>query len=167
MKQTDQLRRRQQVANKPPQIFQPPYKRAEIKEDIQRQMEFAFEDMYTEERSMNYPCFDSTKHKRAFSDKISVISWHFSFINYIYVFSKLQLFVVLGIKGDLVVPLVPEPLPDLPTGSEDHELDVTLDEVAPPLSENTEPDGGKGAGTSQQESPTQGERPVMSTLYEK
>lgn len=55
MKQTDQLRRRQQVANMPPQIFQPPYKRAEMKEDIQRQMEFAFEDMYTEERSMNYP----------------------------------------------------------------------------------------------------------------
>lgn len=53
MKQTDQLRRRQQVAKMPPQIFQPLYKRAEMKEDFQRQMEFAFEDMYTEERSMN------------------------------------------------------------------------------------------------------------------
>lgn len=66
-----------------------------------------------------------------------------------------------------MVPLVPEPLPDLPAGSEDHELDVTLDEVAPPLSENTEADSEKGAGTSQQDSPTRGERPVMSMLYEK
>ena len=53
MQQTDQLRRRQQVAKMPPQIFQPLYKRAETKEDFQRQMEFAFEHMYTEERSMN------------------------------------------------------------------------------------------------------------------
>lgn len=37
----------------PPQIFQPPYKRAEMKEDFQRQMEFAFKDAYTEEKSMN------------------------------------------------------------------------------------------------------------------
>lgn len=64
-----------------------------------------------------------------------------------------------------MVPLVPEPLPDLPAGREDHELDVTLDEAAPPLSENAEADGEEGAaGTSQRESPTRGERPGMSTL---
>lgn len=53
MQQTDLLRRRHQVAKMPPQIFQPLYKRTEMKEDFQRQMEFAFEDMYTRERSMN------------------------------------------------------------------------------------------------------------------
>lgn len=73
----------------PPQIFQPPYKRAEMKEDIQRQMEFAFEDMYTEERSMNYPCFDSTKTTKEHFLAISVISWHSSFIHYIYSFLRL------------------------------------------------------------------------------
>lgn len=66
-----------------------------------------------------------------------------------------------------MVPLVPEPLPDLPAASEDRELDVTLDEAAPPLSENTEADGEKGAGTSRQESQTRGERAARSTLYEK
>lgn len=55
MQQTDQLRRRQKVAKMPPQIFQPLYKRAEMEEDLQRQMEFAFEDMCTEERSRS--CF--------------------------------------------------------------------------------------------------------------
>lgn len=54
-----------------------------------------------------------------------------------------------------MVQLVPEPLPEMPTGSQDHELDVTLDEVAPPLSENSQPDTGKGRS---QESSTQGER---------
>lgn len=69
MQQTDQLRRRQKMAKMPPQIFQPLYKRVEIKEDFQRQMEFAFEDMYTEEQSMN--CFHAltaeNTSKRAFS----------------------------------------------------------------------------------------------------
>lgn len=51
MQQIDLLRRRQQVSQMPPQIFQPLYKRQEIKEDLQREMEFAFEDMYTGERS--------------------------------------------------------------------------------------------------------------------
>lgn len=36
-----------------------------------------------------------------------------------------------GVKGDLVVQLVPEPLPALSTGSQDQELDVTQDEVPP------------------------------------
>lgn len=51
MQQTDLLRRRQQVSQMPPQIFQPLYKRQEVREDLQREMEFAFEDMYTGERS--------------------------------------------------------------------------------------------------------------------
>ena len=50
MQQTDLLRRRQQVSQMPPQIFQPLYKRQEMREDFQREMEFAFEDMYTGER---------------------------------------------------------------------------------------------------------------------
>ncbi|XP_074534904.1 uncharacterized protein cep295 isoform X2 [Halichoeres trimaculatus] len=84
MQQTDLLRRRQQVALMPPQIFQPLYKRQEMREDFQRELEFAFEDMYTGERR---------------------------------------------VKGDLVVQLVPEPLPALSTGSQDRELDVTQDEL--------------------------------------
>lgn len=53
--------------------------------------------------------------------------------------------------------LVPEPLPDLSAGGQDQELDVTLDEVAPSSSENTQPDTEQGAGTSEQESLAQGE----------
>lgn len=85
------------------------------------------------------------------------------FFYYIYsfkMFLKLQLFVVLGVKGDLVVQLVPEPLPDLSPGSQDQELDVTLDDVAPPMSENTQPDTEQGARTSEQELSTQGKRPL-------
>lgn len=44
MQQRDLLRRRQQM-------FQPLYKRSELEEDFQRQMEFAFEDVYPGERS--------------------------------------------------------------------------------------------------------------------
>ncbi|XP_023266066.1 centrosomal protein of 295 kDa-like [Seriola lalandi dorsalis] len=50
MQQTDLLRRRQLVSQMPAQIFQPLYKRQETREDFQREMEFAFEDMYTGER---------------------------------------------------------------------------------------------------------------------
>nr|XP_040030601.1 uncharacterized protein cep295 isoform X2 [Gasterosteus aculeatus aculeatus] len=85
MQQTDLLRRRQQVSQMPPQIFQPLLKRQETREDFQREMEFAFEDMYTGERR---------------------------------------------VKGDVVVQLVPEPLPALSTSSHDQELDVSLDEIA-------------------------------------
>lgn len=91
----------------------------------------------------------------------------FSDIYSFYIFSKLQVFIVSGAKGDSVVQLVPERLPDLSTGSQDQELDVTLDEVAPPLSENTQPDTEQGAGTSEEESLTQGERPLMSKPSEK
>ncbi|KAM6931874.1 uncharacterized protein cep295 isoform 2-T2 [Lycodopsis pacificus] len=85
MQQTDLLRRRQQVSQMPAQIFQPLRKRQETREDFQREMEFAFEDMYTGERR---------------------------------------------VKGDLVVQLVPEPLPALSTGSQDQELDVSMDGIA-------------------------------------
>ncbi|XP_071396494.1 uncharacterized protein cep295 [Centroberyx affinis] len=95
MQQTDLLRRRQQVSQMPPQIFQPLYKRQEMRDDCQREMEFAFEDMYTGERR---------------------------------------------VKGDLVLQLVPEPLPAPSTGSQDQELDVTLDEDVTPAAEHTHRD---------------------------
>lgn len=84
----------------------------------------------------------------------------------VYIFTILPLFVHSEVKGDLVVQLVPEPLPDLSADSQDQELDVTLDEVAPPLSENTQPDTEQAAGTSEQESLPQGERNLMSKLSE-
>uniref|UniRef100_UPI003AAB0394 uncharacterized protein cep295 n=1 Tax=Centroberyx gerrardi TaxID=166262 RepID=UPI003AAB0394 len=95
MQQTDLLRRRQQVPQMPPQIFQPLYKRQEMRDDCQREMEFAFEDMYTGERR---------------------------------------------VKGDLVLQLVPEPLPAPSTGSQDQELDVTLDDDVTPAAEHTHRD---------------------------
>ncbi|KAK2846576.1 hypothetical protein Q5P01_009575 [Channa striata] len=106
MQQTDLLRRRQQVSHIPPQIFHPLYKRQEMREDFQKEMEFAFEDMYTGERR---------------------------------------------VKGDLVVQLVPEPLPALSTGSKDQELDVTLDEIATPQTETTQPDTEQEAESTEQE----------------
>ncbi|CAB1349136.1 unnamed protein product [Coregonus sp. 'balchen'] len=86
MHQTDLLRHRQVMAQMPAQIFQLLYKRQEMREDWQRDMEFAFEDMYTGERR---------------------------------------------VKGDLVLQLVPEPLPALSTGSQDE--DLTLEEATPDL----------------------------------
>ncbi|XP_028320737.1 centrosomal protein of 295 kDa [Gouania willdenowi] len=87
MQQSDLLRRRQQVSAMPPQIFLPLYKRQETRDDQQRELEFAFEDMYTGERR---------------------------------------------VKGDLVLQLVPEPLPAASTCSQDQdqELDVTLDDTS-------------------------------------
>ncbi|XP_029373987.1 centrosomal protein of 295 kDa isoform X3 [Echeneis naucrates] len=82
--QTDLLRRRQQLSTISPQLIQPLFKKQEMREDFQRQLEFAFEDMYTGEKR---------------------------------------------VKGDLVVQIMPEPLPALSTGSQDQELDITLDEV--------------------------------------
>ncbi|XP_062275908.1 centrosomal protein of 295 kDa [Scomber scombrus] len=113
MQQTDLLRRRQQVSQMPPQIFQPLYKRQEMREDFQREMEFAFEDMYTGERR---------------------------------------------IKGDLVVQLVPEPLPAPSTGSQDQELDVTLDEIATLDEENAQRRGAEQeAGSTEQETSSHAE----------
>ncbi|XP_070826236.1 uncharacterized protein cep295 [Chaetodon trifascialis] len=110
MQQTDLQRRRQQVSQMPPQIFQPLCKRQETREDFQREMEFAFEDMYTGERR---------------------------------------------VKGDLVVQLVPEPLPALSTGSGDQDLDVTVDESATPGTENIQHDTEQEAGSSEQDASVQ------------
>ncbi|XP_066555356.1 centrosomal protein 295 isoform X2 [Amia ocellicauda] len=87
MQQADLARRRQVVVQMPPQLFVPPYRRQEIKEDWQRDLEIAFEDMYSGDRR---------------------------------------------VKGDLVLRLAPEPLPTLSTGSQDGELDVTLEPVVTP-----------------------------------
>ncbi|XP_061136768.1 centrosomal protein of 295 kDa isoform X2 [Syngnathus typhle] len=50
MQHADMLRRRQQALQIAPQIFQPPHRKQEMKDDFQRDMEVAFEDMYTRER---------------------------------------------------------------------------------------------------------------------
>ncbi|XP_067424365.1 centrosomal protein of 295 kDa isoform X2 [Emydura macquarii macquarii] len=52
MQNMDLARRRQIVAQMPPQLFEPAYRRMEIKEDWQRELEFAFEDMYNGDRKM-------------------------------------------------------------------------------------------------------------------
>ncbi|NXP04618.1 CE295 protein, partial [Thinocorus orbignyianus] len=52
MQNMDRMRRRQIVAQMPPQIFVPAYKRVEIEKERQRELEFAFEDMYSEDRKM-------------------------------------------------------------------------------------------------------------------
>ncbi|XP_075402567.1 centrosomal protein of 295 kDa isoform X2 [Tenrec ecaudatus] len=50
LQQEDVARRRQKVARMPPQLVELPYKRTEMKEDWQRELEFAFEDMYSARR---------------------------------------------------------------------------------------------------------------------
>ncbi|XP_034865273.1 centrosomal protein of 295 kDa isoform X4 [Mirounga leonina] len=50
--QEDLARRRQTVAQMPPQLAELPYKRSEMKEDWQRELEFAFEDMYNADRKV-------------------------------------------------------------------------------------------------------------------
>lgn len=51
LQQEDLARRRQMVARMPPQLVELPYKRGEMKDDWQRELEFAFEDMYNADRS--------------------------------------------------------------------------------------------------------------------
>lgn len=51
MQRMDRMRRRQIAARCPPQLFVPAYKRMERKEEWQRELEFAFEDMCNEDRS--------------------------------------------------------------------------------------------------------------------
>ncbi|XP_023560748.1 centrosomal protein of 295 kDa isoform X3 [Octodon degus] len=46
LQQEDLAHRKQTVAQMPPQLVELPYKRSEMKEDWQRELEFAFEDMY-------------------------------------------------------------------------------------------------------------------------
>lgn len=64
---------------------------------------------------------------------------------------------ISGVKGDLVVQLVPEPLPALSTGSQDRELDVTVDEDATPGTENTQHDTEQEAESAEMETSAQGE----------
>ncbi|XP_058714763.1 centrosomal protein of 295 kDa isoform X2 [Poecile atricapillus] len=52
MQAQDRMRRRQVVAQMPPQLSVPAYKRMEIKEEWQRELESAFEEMYSEDRNM-------------------------------------------------------------------------------------------------------------------
>nr|XP_039318129.1 centrosomal protein of 295 kDa isoform X1 [Saimiri boliviensis boliviensis] len=52
LQQEDLARRRQTVAQMPPQLVELPYKRSEMKEDWQRELEFAFEDMYSADRKV-------------------------------------------------------------------------------------------------------------------
>ncbi|NWU31104.1 CE295 protein, partial [Dyaphorophyia castanea] len=52
MQAQDRMRRRQVVAQMPPQFSVPPYKRLEIKEERQRELESAFEEMCSEDWNM-------------------------------------------------------------------------------------------------------------------
>ncbi|NWW74414.1 CE295 protein, partial [Climacteris rufus] len=52
MQAVDRVRRRQVVAQMPPQLVVPAYKRMETKEEWQRELEAAFEEMYSEDRNM-------------------------------------------------------------------------------------------------------------------
>ncbi|XP_060976661.1 centrosomal protein of 295 kDa isoform X4 [Dama dama] len=52
LQQEDLARRRLMVARMPPQLVELPYKRNEMKEDWQRELEFAFEDMYNADRKV-------------------------------------------------------------------------------------------------------------------
>ncbi|KAF6102673.1 centrosomal protein 295 [Phyllostomus discolor] len=52
LQQEDLARRRRTVAQMPPQLVELPYKRSEMKEDWQRELEFAFEDMYNADREV-------------------------------------------------------------------------------------------------------------------
>lgn len=139
MQQTDLLRRRQQAAQMPLQIFQPLNQRRETREDFQREMEFAFEDMYTGERRKAGYCSAVSSNYRT-PVCISVVSF----------FS--------GVKGDLVVQLLPEPLPASSPSSQDQDLDVTLDENVEPQAENIQNDSEGGVRSSEQEMSTEGER---------
>ncbi|KAL1781775.1 centrosomal protein of 295 kDa isoform X2 [Sigmodon hispidus] len=52
LQKEDLARRRQTVAQMPPQLVELPYRRSEVKEDWQRELEFAFEDMYNADRKV-------------------------------------------------------------------------------------------------------------------
>ncbi|NXS89733.1 CE295 protein, partial [Erpornis zantholeuca] len=52
MQAQDRMRRRQVVSQMPPQLSLPPYKRMEIKEGRQRELESAFEEMCGEDWNM-------------------------------------------------------------------------------------------------------------------
>ncbi|XP_064501126.1 centrosomal protein of 295 kDa isoform X4 [Pseudopipra pipra] len=52
MQSMDRMRRRQVVAQMPPQLLVPAYKRLEVKAEWQRELESAFEEMYSEDRNV-------------------------------------------------------------------------------------------------------------------
>ncbi|XP_051881923.1 centrosomal protein of 295 kDa isoform X3 [Pristis pectinata] len=52
MQLADLTRRRQAVSQMPQQLFEPPYRRMEVKEDRQKEMEIAFEDMYADDKKI-------------------------------------------------------------------------------------------------------------------
>ncbi|XP_052045040.1 centrosomal protein of 295 kDa isoform X3 [Apodemus sylvaticus] len=52
LQKEDLARRKQTVAQMPPQLLELPYRRSEVKEDWQRELEFAFEDMYNADRKV-------------------------------------------------------------------------------------------------------------------
>ncbi|KAM5181471.1 centrosomal protein of 295 kDa [Mantella aurantiaca] len=85
MQQEDLARRRQIVSQMPPQLFEPAYRRAEIREEWQRELESAFEDMYTRGTKM---------------------------------------------RGDMVLQLKPQPLPDPTVASIDGDLDLSVEPEA-------------------------------------
>ena len=63
-----------------------------------------------------------------------------------------------------MVQLAPEPLPALSTGSQDQELDVTLDEVTTPGTENSSHEAEQEAESNEQETSAQGEESDRGTL---
>nr|XP_048289845.1 centrosomal protein of 295 kDa isoform X7 [Myodes glareolus] len=82
LQKEDLARRRQTVAQMPPQLVELPYRRSEVKEDWQRELECAFEDMYNADRK---------------------------------------------VKGNLILHLTPEPLPDMSEQLQDEELDLSME----------------------------------------
>ncbi|XP_051012730.1 centrosomal protein of 295 kDa [Acomys russatus] len=52
LQKEDLARRRQTVAQMPPRLVELPYRRSEMKEDWQRELEFAFEDLYNADRKV-------------------------------------------------------------------------------------------------------------------
>ncbi|XP_052608740.1 centrosomal protein of 295 kDa isoform X7 [Peromyscus californicus insignis] len=52
LQKEDLARRRQTVAQMPPRLVELPSRRSEVKEDWQRELEFAFEDMYSADRKV-------------------------------------------------------------------------------------------------------------------
>ncbi|XP_036418296.1 centrosomal protein of 295 kDa isoform X2 [Colossoma macropomum] len=85
LQQADLQQQRQVVNSIPAQIFQPLYRHDELRTEKQRELELAFQDLYSGERE---------------------------------------------VRGDLILKPVPEPLPVLSAGSNDEDLDVTLDPEA-------------------------------------
>ncbi|XP_059389812.1 centrosomal protein of 295 kDa-like [Carassius carassius] len=70
------------------------------------------------------------------------------------------------VKGDLVLQLVPEPLPPLSTSSHDEELDVTLDPECAPEGEEPEPPDAETAAVSSAP-PADAGRQALSRLLER